>query len=128
MRDIFVTIVVLGSVPVILRRPWIGILMWCWMSYMNPHKLAWGFAYAMPFAMMVALATLVGLLFSNEPKKFPITRETVVMLVLAAWMVVTTTFAIYDFAWVQFDKVSKILFMTFVTMIVINTKERLHAM
>jgi probable O-glycosylation ligase (exosortase A-associated) len=127
MRDLFVTAVVFGSVPLILARPWIGILMWAWISYMNPHKLAWGFAYSMPFAMIIALATLTGLLFSKEPKKFPLTRETGVMLALAAWMVVTTTFAYYDFAWTQFDKVAKILLMTFVTLILINTKERLHA-
>jgi probable O-glycosylation ligase (exosortase A-associated) len=111
----------------ILWRPWIGILMWAWISYMNPHKLTWGFAYSMPFAMIIALATLTGLLLSKEPKKFPLTRETGLMLALAAWMVVTTTFAFYDFAWIQFEKVEKILLMTFVTLILINTRERLHA-
>jgi len=28
MRDIFVTLVVFGSLPFILWRPWIGIIMW----------------------------------------------------------------------------------------------------
>ena len=127
MRDLFVTAVVFGSVPLILWRPWIGILMWAWISYMNPHKLAWGFAYSMPFAMIIALATLTGLLFSKEPKKVPMTRETGILLALAGWMVVTTTFAYYQFAWMQLDKVAKILLMTFVTMMLINTKQRLHA-
>jgi probable O-glycosylation ligase (exosortase A-associated) len=77
--------------------------------------------------MIIALATLTGLLLSKEPKKFPLTRETSLMLALAAWMVVTTTFAFYNFAWIQFEKVEKILLMTFVTLILINTKERLHA-
>src|SRR3954465_11026205 len=109
MRDIFVTIVVLGSVPVILARPWIGILMWCWLSYMNPHKLAWGFAYSMPFAFVIAVSTLLGLLFSKESKKLPVTRETIVMVALLAWMVVTSSFAFYPtYAWEQFEKVAKI--------------------
>lgn len=128
MRDFLVTGVVFASLPFILARPWIGILMWCWISYMNPHKLAWGFAYSMPFAMLIALATLVGLLLSKEPKKFPLTRETAIMLMLSVWMVVTSTFALYDFAWLQFEKVAKILLMTFVTLMLINTKQRLHVM
>ncbi len=60
MRDILITAIVFGSLPFILKRPWFGIIMWCWLSYMNPHKQAWGFATNMPFAMMVALATIAG--------------------------------------------------------------------
>jgi len=44
MRDLFVLAVVFGSVPVILARPWIGVLVWSWLAYMNPHRLAWGIA------------------------------------------------------------------------------------
>jgi probable O-glycosylation ligase (exosortase A-associated) len=129
MRDLFVTAVVFGSLPFILWRPWIGIIMWCWLSYMNPHKLSWGFAYSMPFALIVALTTLVGMLASREPKKFPWTRETVVLLLFLGWMFVTTTTAFYpDLAWPQFEKVAKILLMTFVTLILINTREKLNAM
>lgn len=129
MRDIFVTAVVFGSLPFILRRPWIGIIMWCWLSYMNPHKLTWGFAYSMPFALIVALTTMVGMLVSRDAKKFPWTRETIVLLLFFGWMVVTTNTAFFpDLAWPQFEKVAKILLMTFVTLILINTREKLNAM
>ncbi len=43
-RDFFVLIVVMGSLPLILSRPFLGVLMWSWLSYLNPHKLSWGFA------------------------------------------------------------------------------------
>src|SRR5690606_6725544 len=43
------------------------------------------------------------------------------------WMGVTTLFAAYpEFAWPQFEKVAKILLMVFVTMMLINTKERIN--
>ena len=77
MRDIFVTLVVFGSLPLILWRPFYGIIMWTWLGYMNPHRMAWGFSTTMPFAMMVAVTTLVALLVSRESKKIPWTRETV---------------------------------------------------
>ena len=59
MRDLFVTLAVLGLIPLILRRPWLGILAWSWLGYMNPHRLCWGFATTMPFALMIALVTKV---------------------------------------------------------------------
>ena len=90
MRDIFVTAVVFGALPFVLARPYIGILLWTWVSFMNPQRLCWGFAYDFPFAYIIALVTLVSLLISREPKKIPWTRETIVLLVFVLWMVVTT--------------------------------------
>lgn len=129
MRDVFVTGLVFGSVPFILWRPWIGIIMWCWLSYMNPHKQAWGFATTMPFAFVVAVSTLVGILFMREPRRIPWTRESVTLLVFFLWMVVTTFFALYpEGALQQLDKVARIQLMTFVTMMLITTEMRLRAM
>ncbi|MEP7208896.1 MAG: DUF5935 domain-containing protein, partial [Casimicrobiaceae bacterium] len=71
MRDIVVTLIVFGSIPFILKRPYIGVLMWTWLGFMNPHRLCWGFAYSMPFAMIIAIATLMSLFMSKEPKKVP---------------------------------------------------------
>ena len=125
MRDIAITLAVFGALPFILKRPWIGILVWTWLGFMNPHRLAWGFSVSMPFAQIVALCTLVGLLFSKEVKKVPWERETVVLLLFLLWMVFTTFFAVYpSVAWLQLDKVTKILLMIFVAMMVINSPYR----
>ncbi|HND14066.1 MAG TPA: putative O-glycosylation ligase, exosortase A system-associated [Pseudomonadales bacterium] len=129
MRDIFVTLVVFGSLPLILWRPFYGIIMWTWLGYMNPHRMAWGFSTTMPFAMMVALTTLIALLISKEPKKIPWTRETVLLLLFVIWMCITTYFAFRpDLAVEQLDKVLKIQFMTFVALILLTSRERIHAL
>jgi len=126
MRDIFVLLVVLGSLPLILYRPYIGILVWSWLAYMNPHRLSWGFAYDFPFAQIVAMVIMVALVFSKEPKKIPWTRETIVLVVFIFWMLVTTLNANYgDLAWAQFIKVIKIQVATFLTLIIMNDKNRL---
>lgn len=125
MRDIFVFLVVLGSIPFILKRPIIGIVIWTWLGYMNPHKLSWGFATDFPFAQIVALVTLVSLLISKEPKKIPWTKETIVLAFFIVWMCITTAFALYpSIAIVQLDKVLKIQLMTFVSLILLT--ERKH--
>ena len=72
MRDLFVTMVVFGSLPLILKRPYIGILMWSWIGYMNPHRLSWGFATDFPFAMIIAITTLTrDAIFREKKSVFP---------------------------------------------------------
>ncbi|MFZ5595317.1 MAG: putative O-glycosylation ligase, exosortase A system-associated [Pseudomonadota bacterium] len=129
MRDIFVTLVVLGSIPAIFLQPHIGILMWSWLGYMNPHRISWGFATEFPFAMIVGLVTMVALLFSKESKRIPWTKETILLLLFILWMLVTTFFAVHsDLAWVHMEKIVKIQVMIFLTLILINSRERLHAL
>lgn len=127
MRDLFVAAVVFGSIPFILKRPWLGILMWSWLGYMNPHRLAWGFVTTMPVALMIALATFAGMLASREKKEIPWTRETVLLLIFTGWMFVSTLMSQYPgMAWPQWDKVWRIILMTYVTMMLINNRERVH--
>ena len=129
MRDIFVTIVVFGTLPFILKRPDIGILLWDWLGYMNPHKLSWGFAHDFPFAQIVALVILLSLFLSKEPKNIPWTIETRILIIFIVWMFATTVFSMYPkFAWVEWNKVWKIQLMTFVTIIVMQSKWRVQAM
>jgi len=129
MRDLFVAAVVFGLLPWVLKKPQIGIYLWCWISYMNPHRLAYGFAFNFPWAYTIFLATMAGLFFSKEPKRILWTRETVLMLVLTGWALVTTYFAFFpDLAWESWIKFFKIMLMTFVTLIIINCRERILGM
>lgn len=127
MRDVLVTLIVIGSLPVILRRPWIGILVWSWLGYMNPHRLTWGFAYDFPFSQIVAITTLIGLVFSAEPKRFPLNSLTFFVFLLIFWMTVSTIFAVYpDLAWPKWEQTMKILLFALVTMVLMRDKERLN--
>lgn len=127
MRDIFVTLVVFGSLPFILRQPYLGVLVWSWLGYMNPHRLGWSFATEMPYAQIVALTTLFAMMISREAKRIPWTRETIILLIFILWMVLTTIFAIHQqAAFEQLDKVLKIQLMTFVTMMLMKRPERVN--
>jgi len=42
MRDILITLIVFGCIPLVFKRPWTGILLFAWISYMNPHRLTYG--------------------------------------------------------------------------------------
>jgi probable O-glycosylation ligase (exosortase A-associated) len=130
LRSLLVAGIIFALLPYCFFRPWIGILLWTWISYMSPHRLAYGFAYDFPFALIVSVVTLAGLLASKERGRIPRTAETA--LLGALWLVFfLSTFlsAFYpEAAWAQFNKVSKILLMTFVTAMLIQSKERLFAL
>jgi len=127
MRDLFVTMVVLGSLPMILYRPYIGVLMWSWIGYMNPHRLSWGFATDFPFAMIVAVTTLMAMMFLREDKRVPWTRETVLLVLFILWMCLTTAFALHHAAaQEQLIKVLKIELMTFITLMLMRDRFRIE--
>jgi len=127
MRDLLITLVVFGLIPMIFMRPYVGILAWSWISYMSPHRLAWGFAYNMPFAAIIGGVTIISILFSKEEKKIPVTPVTVVLMFFIAWMCITTVFAYnHDLAMLDFKRTMKIQLMTIFLLLVMTAKDRIN--
>jgi putative inorganic carbon (HCO3(-)) transporter len=128
MRDIAVTVIILGLLPFVFSRPHWGVLLWTWVGLMNPHKLTWGFAYDFPFAVIVGVTTLIAVVLSREPKRIPWQAPVVALALLIAWFGVTTVFSLYPTeAWAQWQKVMKIQLFIFVTLMIMQTKERINA-
>ena len=129
MRDILVTLLVFGAIPFIFVRPYFGVLVWSWLSLMSPHRLCFGFAYSMPFAQIVAIATVFGFFYYRE-KIIP--KSTSVLwfwIFFVLWTGVTTYFAIYpEEAFVAWNKFMKISFMVFLTIVMTSDKQKLHAL
>lgn len=129
MRDILVTVLVFGMLPLILWRPWIGILVWSWLSYMNPHRQTWGFAYDMPFAMLVAATLMLAMVLSKEKYRLPWSGTLVLWLMFLAWMSLSTVLAIYpERAMTLYSTVVKIQFMTLVTLMLITDAGKIRAL
>ena len=127
MRDIVIFLALIGAAPVSFFMPYVGILTWAFISYMNPQRLAFGFAADIPYAAIVGGATLIGLFVSREDTHFPRTPLTIVWIVFTAWMSFTTLFAIYpDLAFAKWVLVMKIMLMSFVTLLVMAKRERLN--
>lgn len=126
MRDILITLIVAGSLPLILKRAWIGVLMWVWISVMNPHRLSYGFAYSAPFAAIIAGVTLIGLLITKDPKKLPMTPVMGALIAFTIWMNITTVFALWpDDSFVMLQRVMKTMLMTLVMAMLIKTRKQI---
>ncbi len=127
MRDIIVTLMVFATLPFILRNPWYGVLAWSWLSYMNPHRLAWGFAYDFPFAQIVAITLLISLLVNKQEKSLPKNRIVVFWAMFLIWMAISTASAIYpDHAFEKLQDVMKIQVVTFLTMLLMKDFQRVN--
>jgi len=126
MRDFLVVMIVLGSVPLILIRPQVGIIMWFWLGMMNPHRLTWGYAQEFRVALVVGIATLLAWLYSREPKAPPNTATVWTLVAFTFWVSVAALFAIHpEVAIPKWEEIIKILLMTFVTMCIVQTRERI---
>lgn len=128
MRDLLLFFIVLPGGLLALRHPFVGAMLWTWISIMNPHRLAWGFMYDAPVAAFVALCTLIGLLQTDE-KRSPFVGTPVKWFVmLVVWMCITTIFAFDSTSsFVQLQKVLKIDLMVLVTLMLIRTKREMLA-
>lgn len=128
MRDIIITLSVVGALPFILRWPSIGVLYWIVFGVMNPHRLAWGFAYSLPFAQVIAVATLLGILFTSEPRRLKGGAAAVILFLFVAWTMFTTSFAMNPerAAYMQ-ERVLKIQLFTFLALLVFYKRQHVTA-
>jgi putative inorganic carbon (hco3(-)) transporter len=87
MRDVLLIIVFTVLLFKTLRRPEVGPYTWAWVSIMNPHRLTYGFAFSVPFALIAAVFTLFSFIVSKHARRaFPFTLLTGVYLLLMGWM------------------------------------------
>jgi len=127
MRDVIITAMIMATIPFILRNPWYGVLTWSWLSYMNPHRLAWGFAYDMPFAQIVAIILLISMLVSPEKKRLPPNHLVAMWLAFLLWLAFAQTQALNpQGAWDHLIKIFKIQLVTLVTMLLMNNFQKVN--
>lgn len=127
MRDIALSLIIFSSIPFILKRPWIGVLMFVWISLMNPHKFAFGFAFDFPFVAVVAVATLLGMSITKDTINLPLNAITFLLTALPVWMSITYLFALEPEAgfsrWIE---VLKVFFFVLVTASLLNSRKHIE--
>ncbi|NEX64142.1 putative O-glycosylation ligase, exosortase A system-associated [Noviherbaspirillum galbum] len=127
MRDILIVLIVFGTLPMVFKRPYVGVLLWVWISVMNPHTQAYGFAVTFPFAQIIAGVTVLSLFMTSAPKALPMKGPTIALIAFTLWMNVSTAFSFFpEYSLETWNTVMKIMFMTFVTMMIIKEKKHIQ--
>jgi probable O-glycosylation ligase (exosortase A-associated) len=125
-RDLVVLAAIIIISGLALRRPFVGLQGFLVFSIVNPHNMAWAISATINPIQPIAGATLLGYVISSEPKHLPGRAE--VYLLFGLWLAfgASTLTAVYpSIALDRLIQVSKILLMVFLSMAMVNTKERL---
>lgn len=110
-----------------LRHAWVGVMLWTWISLMNPHSLTYGFAQSFPVAAIVAVSTMIGLIATKE-KQSPFDQTPAIWLLLfITWICIAYPFSYrVDGSTEMLSKVLKIDIMVFVTLAILSTRRHIE--
>ena len=127
MRDLIIALIVFGIIPFILSNPFNGLLAWVWLGVMNPHKLTWGWAYDMPFAQIVAICTLVSILFNRKKLyPFPKDRAAITLILFFLWLGVSPFFSFFpELEFERWLHPAKVIFMALLALVLMGNREQL---
>jgi putative inorganic carbon (hco3(-)) transporter len=129
VRDYLIIAIVAVCALLALRRPWVGVMLWTWLSLMNPHRMSWGPAYDAPLAAIAAAATLIGLVFTRERDSPMKGTPAVWLAAFVVWVTLSWQFGYSpDADHPQWDKVMKIMLMVFVGLALLRTKQHILAL
>jgi putative inorganic carbon (HCO3(-)) transporter len=136
MRDLFLFVIIVVSIPISFFNPYFGILMWTWITFFNPHRYTWGFMYNFPVAAVIAVPTLLGCCFTSEINRRILKRETFVLAGLWAWFSITFLYALQvplfqghlADAKLELVRVSKVLLITFVMILLVTSHKKLKSL
>lgn len=130
MRDIMIFGLVFWGLFKVFSKAHVGVYLWTWISLMNPHRLSWGFAYSFPFAQVIGLTTIVGLLTSRQPRNPIMHSETVILALLMFWVTCTTFFFAInpEGAYREWDRFLKIQVFIFLSILLVSDKGKLHGL
>lgn len=128
LRDIVLGIVILVAGLYALRRAWTGVLLWTWISVMNPHRYAWGALVNAPVAAFAGGIALLGLVFTKERRSPFIGAPVTIFALFVIWMTLSWLMG-RDVSgdYFQWNKSIKIYLMIFVTLALLQTKEQIMA-
>ena len=128
MRDLLVSLLVLGSLPLAFKKPLVGLLMFSMLAYMRLQDLSWGFAKDERWSMYVAVTMLAGWLVARE-KHLPVLEPRTLLLgFLVFWIGLGQGFAVgaKPVSFAAYIEYVKIVFIALFTTQVVRTREHLR--
>jgi probable O-glycosylation ligase (exosortase A-associated) len=119
----------LGMVPLILRAPQIGVLVWTWLSLMSPQREVYSFLSGFEFNFYIAALTLLAWLLSKERKFIAPNILTGLLVLFGLWVSVTTYLALVPaYSQLEWDRTIKTIILAIAVLATVTNKVRIQAM
>jgi putative inorganic carbon (hco3(-)) transporter len=127
LRDIALAVFILGLAPLALKRPWIGVLMYVWVSVMNVQYFGYSVAAYIPFAAIIAIVTMVGMVTTKEEVGLPLNATTWLLLLFPLWMCLTYAVALEHQAdgYHRWKEVMKIFFFLLISASILKSRKHI---
>ena len=129
LRDLFVSLFVLGMLPSCFRKPFVGLCVFSLLAYMRLQDLSWGFARDIRWSFYVAIVMFAGAFVSSRERNY-MARDwrCYVMLLLAAMIGVSIAIAgRYDESVISgYTEFGKIILISLFTTGIVSSRERLR--
>lgn len=125
MRGAILLSIIFAGAAWAVAHPSVGVLLWTWVSIMNPHRYTWATAN-FPVAAVIGGATLVGLIFSKDKRTFSFPAPAIVLMLFMLWIFVTYPFSYFpETSTDMLIRVLKIDFMILVALVLLNSKQHI---
>jgi len=116
-----------SSLPLIVRSPFNGVLIWYVFSLGAFHTLAAGFFNDLYYAYIIAILTCASWVVSRtEQKRLPLTPLAILTVLFMAWVTITSVFALAPASdvWAKWALVQKMLLMCLVGFALTTSRQR----
>jgi putative inorganic carbon (hco3(-)) transporter len=130
MRSLAFFVEMLVLLPMITIRPFVGVLVWSWISFMSPQRLLWGPASGLPWGLITVVTLAIGCMTAREPKRFIWNPTTTMIAIFMICITLTslTAMAPSDEVFGKWDPAMKSFSLMLVTAFLLTSKERIHAL
>lgn len=126
MRDVAILCILIACVVLAFYRPWIGVLALAVFGYMHLQTYASGFMHDFPAYKVLFIAVLGGMIVSRRWPSIPPDWRLIGLLLLWAYFLFTTYEAKVQWAaWPRFSEISKIFVALGLTVLLIDTRQKL---
>lgn len=130
MRSVIFFCEMLALLPIVVARPFVGVLIFSFISFSNLHRFTWGFTTSLPWVYVTVILTLIGCVVAREPKRLPVNATTLLVLMFLICITLTSMVALAPFEAVmtKWEAVAKVFFFLLVTAALLTDRYRIHAL
>ncbi len=130
MRDLIFVLMMTALVPFSLTRPFVGLLLFSWVSFMSPQQLNWGMSSGVPWALIVGATTVLGCIVKRDFKHLHANAVTVPIALFLVCITITSAVALAppDLVWAKWDATFKAFAFLLVAAMLVTNKVRIHAL
>ncbi len=127
MTGIAIWLAIITALVTAVRAPFALALIYIWIEYFRPQEVTAAYFSWIPISLTAGVFALIGLIIASPNRTFKPTFEVIWLLLLAAWITATTTWAIVPVAWIKWDTAFKTIVFSALLIQFISTKAQLEA-